>query len=136
MAEQADVDVARCGAPYCGQPLARAATGRRPRYCSANCRQAARRARVRAEEEAAARAAQLAGARATASRLWRPLEGAAYHDVPDLAALVLSCAADLDRPRAELSDAVSRLDHAAASLARMAREYRDNSELARRLADS
>jgi len=135
MAELADVDVARCGAPYCGQPLTVAATGRRPRYCSANCRQAARRARVRAAEEAAARAARLAEARAAASRLWRPME-AAVRDVPDLAALVLSCAADPGRPRADLSDAISRLDQAAAGLARMARDYRDNSDLARRLADS
>lgn len=136
MAEQADVDVARCGAPYCGQPLTPAATGRRPRYCSVNCRQAARRARVRAEEADAARAAQLAEARAAASRLWRPMEAAAFHDVPDIAALVLSCASDPGRPRAELAGAISRLDQAAAALARMARDYRDNSDLARRLADS
>ncbi len=131
-----DVDAARCAAPYCGQPLTRAATGRRSRYCSANCRQAARRARVRAEEEAAARAAQLAEARAITGRLWRPMEAAAFHDVPDLAALVLSCAADLNRPRADLHDAIGRLDDAAAGLARMAREYRAAAELARRLADS
>jgi hypothetical protein len=132
----ADVDVARCAAPYCGQPLTRAATGRRPRYCGPNCRQTARRARVRAEEEVAARAAQLAEARATTARLWRPMEAAAFHDVPDLAALVLSCAADLDRPRAALHDAIGQLDDAAAGLARMAREYRNATELARRLADS
>jgi hypothetical protein len=132
----ADDDAARCAAPYCGQPLARAATGRRPRYCGPNCRQAARRARVRAGEEAAARAAQLAAARATAARLWRPLEAAGLRDVADLAALVFSCAADLERPRADLHDAIGRLDQAAAGLARMAREYRDASELARRLADS
>ena len=135
MAEHANDGAGRCEAPYCGQPLTAAATGRRPRYCGPNCRQAARRARVRAQEEAAARAAQLAEAQAAASRLWRPME-AAVHDVPGLAALVLSCAADQDRPRAELADAISRLDQAAATLARMARDYRDNSDLARRLADS
>jgi hypothetical protein len=64
------------------------------------------------------------------------MEAAGLRDVGDLAALVFSCAADLERPRADLHDAISRLDDAAARLARMAREYRNASELARRLADS
>jgi hypothetical protein len=126
-------DVARCAGPYCSRPLPRAATGRRPLYCGQNCRQAARRARVRAGEEAAARAARLAGARATASRLFRPLEEAGFHTVADLAALVFSAAADPGRPRAELDQAVGDMLAAASELALTARRYRDASDLARQL---
>jgi hypothetical protein len=99
-------DAARCAGPGCGRALDRAATGRRALYCGQNCRQAARRARARAEEEAAARAARLAEAKATASRVWRPLEEAGFRTVADLAALVLATAADHERPRAEMDQAV------------------------------
>jgi hypothetical protein len=126
--------VARCSGPGCGQPVTRAATGRPARYCGGNCRQAARRARVRAEEEAAARAARLAEARTTTARLWRPLEAVGFRDVGEHAALVVSCAADPDRPRAELDQAIRGLHQAAADLAAMARDYRAAADLARELA--
>jgi hypothetical protein len=126
-------DFARCAGPYCGRPLARAATGRRPLYCGPNCRQAARRARVRAEEEAAARAARLADARVTASRLFRPLEEAGFHTVADLAALVFAAAVDPERPRDELDQAVGDMLAEASELALLARRYRDASDHARQL---
>ena len=129
-------DAARCAAPHCGRQLERAATGRRSLYCGQNCRQAARRARVRAQEEAAERAARLAGARATAGRLWRPLEEAGFHTVAELGALVVSCAADDTRPRAELDQAVNAMLEATGNLASMARQYRAATDLARQLAGS
>jgi hypothetical protein len=128
-----DDTVARCAGPGCGQPVTRAATGRPARYCGGNCRQAARRARVRAGEEAAARAARLAGAKATTARLWRPLEAAGFRDVGEHAALVVSCAADLARPRADLDQAIRELHQAAADLTAMARDYRAAADLARQL---
>jgi hypothetical protein len=130
-----DDAVARCAGPGCGRPLARAATGRPARYCGDNCRQAARRARVRAEQEAAARAARLGQARAATARLRRPLEAAGFRDVAERAALVLSCATDSGRPRRELDQAISGLHQAAAGLASLARQYREASDLARELAD-
>jgi hypothetical protein len=126
-------DFPRCAGPYCRRPLTRAATGRRPLYCGPNCRQAARRARVRAEEEAAARAARLADAKATASRLFRPLEETGFHTVADLAALVFAAAADPERPRAELDQAVGDMLAQASELAHLACRYRDASDLARQL---
>jgi len=125
-------DVARCAGPHCGRPLARAATGRRALYCGQNCRQAARRARIRAAEEAAARAARLAGARATTARLRRPLETAGHHDVGELAGTVVA-AASPGRPRSELEQAIRDLHQAAAHLASMARDYRAAADLARQL---
>lgn len=126
-------DSATCAGPWCRRPVARAATGRPALYCGPNCRQAARRARVRAEEEAAARAARLADAKATAGRLFRPLEEAAFHTVADLAALVLSAATDPGRARAELDQAADDMLTAAEELARLACCYRDASDLARQL---
>jgi hypothetical protein len=125
-------DTARCAGPGCGRPLPRAATGRPARYCGPNCRQAARRAKVRAEEEAAERAARLAQAKSTAARLWRPMETARF-GVAELAALVFDCAADDDRPRAELDRAADDMLTAARELARLARQYRDAAGLARQL---
>jgi hypothetical protein len=126
-------DTARCAGPGCGRPLPRAETGRPARYCGPNCRQAARRARVRAEEEAAGRAARLAEARATASRLYPLLDQAGFRTVADLAALVFSTAADAERPRAELDQAAGDMLTAAGELARLARRYRDAADLARQL---
>ena len=128
-----DDTVARCAGPGCGRPLARAATGRPARYCGDNCRQAARRAKVRAAEEAAARAARLAEAKATTDRLWRPLEAAGFRDVGEHAALVVSCAADPGRPRSALDQAISGLHQATAHLASIARQYRDAADLTREL---
>jgi len=124
---------ARCAGPGCVRPLDRAATGRPARYCGPNCRQAARREKARAAEEAAARAARLAEARATAARLSRPLEDAGFRTVADLAALVYAAATDPGRPRAELDQAIRDLDQAAARLAGIAREYRAATDLARHL---
>src|SRR5260370_38605162 len=119
-----DDTVARCAGPGCGRPLARAATGRRARYCGDNCRQAAHRAKARAAEEAAARAARLAEAKATTAPLWRPLEEAGFRAVAEHAARVLSCAADPGRPRRELHQALAGLRPAAAHLASIARQCR------------
>jgi hypothetical protein len=126
-------DTAECAGPDCGKPLPRAATGRPARYCGPNCRQAARRARVRADEEAAERAARLADAKATASRLFRPMEEAGFHGVADLAALVFAAAADPERPRAELDQAIEGMLAEASELALTARRFRDASDLARQL---
>ena len=126
-------DVARCAGPGCRRPLSRAGTGRPGRYCGANCRQAAHRARVRAEEEAAARAARLAEAKAAAGRQRRPREVAGSRTVPGLAALVLAAAADPGRPRAEMDQAVDGMLTAARRLAALAREYRSAADLARQL---
>lgn len=79
------------------------------------------------------RAARLADARATASRLFRPLEEAGFHTVADLAALVFAAAADHARPRAELDQAAGDMLAAASELAILARRYRDASDLARQL---
>lgn len=125
-------DTARCAGPGCGKSLPRAATGRPARYCGPNCRQAARRAKVRAEEETAERAARIAEARSTASRLWRPMETTRF-SVAELAALVFDCAADDSRPRAELGQAADDMLAAARELARLARQYRDAADLARQL---
>lgn len=62
-----------CGGPGCGQPLPRHGTGRPARYCGANCRQAARRARIRREEAEQLRGAQLAEAGDTAAQAGRLL---------------------------------------------------------------
>jgi hypothetical protein len=128
-----DDDDARCAGPGCLRTLGRAATGRRARYCGPNCRQAARREKVRAAEETAARAARLADARATAARLSGPLEETGFRTVADLAALVYAAAADPGRPRADLDQAIRDLDHATGRLAGIAREYRDAADLARHL---
>ncbi len=126
-------DVTRCAGPGCTRPLNRAATGRPPRYCGDNCRQAAHREKARAAQAERDRAGQLAAAKAATGRLWRPLEQAGFHDVAEHAALVLSCAADPARPRRELDQAVAELHHAAASLASLARQYREAADLTREL---
>ena len=126
-------DVARCAGPGCARPLNRAATGRPAKYCGDNCRQAARREKVRAAQAERDRAEQLAAAKAATARLWRPLEEAGFHDVADHAALVVSCATDPARPRRELDQAVADLHHAAANLASLARQYREAADLAREL---
>jgi hypothetical protein len=130
-----DTVTTRCAALGCGRAVTRAATGRPARYCGDNCRQAARRARVRAEEEAAARAARHAEARATTARLQRPLEAAGFRDVAEHAALVAACATDPVRPRRDLDQAISSLHQAAAVLAGLARQYREASDIAAELAE-
>lgn len=126
-------DVLRCAGPGCARPLNRPATGRPAKFCGDNCRQAAHREKVRAAQAERERAEQLAAAKATTTRLWRPLEEAGFHDVADHAALVMSCAADPDRPRRELDQALADLHHATANLASLARQYRDAADLTREL---
>jgi hypothetical protein len=126
-------DVVRCAGPGCARPLNRPATGRPAKYCGDNCRQAAHREKVRAAQAEQDRANQLAAAKAATARLWRPLEEAAFHDVADHAALVMSCAADQDRPRRELDQALADLNHATAILASIACQYRDAADLTREL---
>jgi hypothetical protein len=70
--------------------------GRRPQYCGTACRVAAHRERIRLAEAQRSLAAELAAARGTAARTWRPLE----EDVTEaagLAAAVLACAAGGNR---------------------------------------
>jgi hypothetical protein len=126
-------DVVRCAGPGCGRPLNRPATGRPAKYCGDNCRQAAHREKVRAAQAERERAGQLAAAKATTARLWRPLEEAGFHDVADHAALVVSCAADPDRPRREFDQALAGLHHATAILASIAGQVRDAVDLTREL---
>ena len=129
-------DVTRCAGPGCARPLNRPATGRPAKYCGGNCRQAAHREQARAAQVERDRADQLAAAKAATARLWRPLEEAGFRDVAEHAALVLSCATDPARPRRELDQAVAGLQHAAANLASLARQYREAASLARELAVS
>jgi len=126
-------DVVRCAGPGCGRPLNRPATGRPAKYCGDNCRQAAHREKVRAAQAERERAERLAAAKAATARLWRPLEEAGFHDVADHAALVMSCAADLDRPRREFDQALADLHHVTANLASLARQYREAADLTREL---
>jgi len=126
-------DVVRCAGPGCARPLNRPATGRPAKYCGDNCRQAAHREKVRAAQAERERAGQLAAAKATTARLWRPLEEAGFHDVADHAALVVSCAADPDRPRREYDQALADLHHATAILASIAGQVRDAVDLTREL---
>jgi hypothetical protein len=84
-----------------------------PGVLRSNCRQAARRARVRAEEQAAERATRLAQAKATADRMLPAMEQAGRRAVPGLAGLVLAAAADPGRPRAEADQGARELVDAA-----------------------
>ena len=70
-----------------------AATGRPTRYCGPNCRQAARRNRVRRAKAERLRALQLAEAAAIAARAWRHLE----EDAGEVAAAVVAAAAGTSR---------------------------------------
>jgi hypothetical protein len=59
----------RCGNPACGRPIERQATGRPARYCSASCRQAARRERLRLADAERQRVERL-GAEPTVAGLY------------------------------------------------------------------
>ena len=122
-----------CAGPDCRRKVEPRQTGRPARYCSASCRQAAHRARVRAAEDAAARAAQLAEAKATTARLRRPLEEAGFRTVADHAANVYASACDPGLPPADLDRAVAQLHLAAEELAVLARDYRHAADEAARL---
>ena len=120
----------RCEYRPCSRVLERAATGRPPRYCGPNCRQAAHRERVRQAEEAAAAAAELAEARATSARLWPQLEEASL-DVAETATAVLSYAAYEDpEDRGALEYKLGELRTGVAELERLALGYRRAEERA------
>lgn len=124
----------RCEYRPCSRVIERAATGRPPRYCSANCRQAAHRERVRQAEDAERRAAELADARVTAARLW-PLLEEASNDVAETASAVLSYAAHEDpEDRGALEFKLGELRAGAGELERLARGYRLAEERAAELA--
>lgn len=123
----------RCAWPPCGRPVERPATGRPGRYCGSNCRQSAYRERVRQAEAERDRAAQLARAKAEAARLWRPLEAAGFHDLPELAAAVVAYASDPADTRAGLADVLYRLRAAVGQLEGLAVGYRTAIDTAARL---
>ncbi|MFI5068135.1 MAG: hypothetical protein ACHP9Z_29715 [Streptosporangiales bacterium] len=124
---------ASCAAPHCSRPVPRSTTGRPGRYCSPACRQAAYRERARQAAVGQARAAQLADAKATAARLWRPLEQCGFSDLPELAAAVVAYAGDPDETRAGLAKVLTRLQETAERLAGLALGYRDATDTAARL---
>jgi hypothetical protein len=134
-------EIPRCAGPQCSRPLEARGTGRPGRYCSANCRQAAYRERVRQADAERDRAEQLAEAKAEQSRLWRPLEACGFHELPEIAAAVVAYASDLEvhivRPGdtpITLADVLLRLRTAAARLEGLAVGYRDATDTAARLA--
>jgi len=109
-------------------------TGRPALYCSALCRQAAYRGRVRQAEQAARIARDLAAAQATAARLWPQLETASL-DVSETAAAVLSYAAAEDEAdRGALAWKLGELRAAVGELERLALGYRQAARIAETLA--
>jgi hypothetical protein len=123
-------EVVRCAGPGCNRPLTRLGTGRPPKYCGPNCRQAAKRARDRAAEAERQRALRLAEAKATAARTWRPLEEIS-REAEELAAAVLAYAAGGDRR--DLTAKLAELHGAVGQLERLAMTYFDAAELAGQL---
>jgi hypothetical protein len=116
-----------CANPACARPLMQRATGRPGRYCSASCRQAAYRDRLRQADRAARDAQRLVDARADMARLWPQLETASL-DAAETAAAVLSYVAiedeaDLEWKLRELRREIDRLE-------RLALAYRRAAELA------
>lgn len=110
--------------------IERAVTGRPPRYCGPNCRQAAHRERARAAAAAEAVAAELADARATAARLFPQLEVASL-DVAETATAVLSYAAYEDpEDQGALEFKFGELRAGVAELERLALGYRRAEERA------
>jgi hypothetical protein len=123
-------NVNRCANPDCRAVIEPRPTGRPARYCGAACRQAAHRGRVRAAEDAAERAARLAGAKATVARLRRPLEEAGFRTVADHAANVYASAADPGLDVADLDQSLAQLRLAVEELAVLARDYRHAADAA------
>jgi hypothetical protein len=109
-----------CKGPACTRTLASQPTGRPPRYCSHACRQAAYRERLRIAEQARERAAQLAAARATMTRL-APQLGQRAAQGNDLMAAVAR-AATSGTPDA-LAHALGQLQAATSQLARLGQDY-------------
>ena len=104
----------------CGKPLEQLRRGRPRRYCSDGCRKAAQRGRDRGAALDRRRAAELATARATTARTWRPLEEASM-EAADLAAAILAYAAG-DDPGA-LAVKLGELRAAVDALASLAEAY-------------
>lgn len=114
-----------CAGPYCGRPIKRAATGRPARYCSANCRQDAKRARDRARAEAAELAEALRHARNTVEDTGAGLAETVHgRFVPQRIAEAYAAAVDPARPNAELDQALDALALEVSILAALAREHR------------
>jgi hypothetical protein len=110
-----------------GQP------GRPRKYCSASCRSAAYRERVRLAEEAAARVARLVSARALAARAL-PLAERASGQLATQASVVFRSAADASAGRGELVGALAELDRLVTGLRHHAVQYRDAADEAATLA--
>jgi|HubBroStandDraft_6_1064221.scaffolds.fasta_scaffold00231_15 hypothetical protein len=122
-----------CEYAPCSQVIERAATGRPPRYCGPNCRQAAHRERVRLAEEAAARAARLASARATTRAAFPRAEGY-VSSVGDLAAEAFRVMADDQSGRPVMWAAFRELHRCVDAFERVALEYQDAADEAAALA--
>jgi len=83
-------DVLRCANPACGRPIERRPNGRPACYCSASCRQAARRERLRQAEAERQRPERLGADRAVPDRcrgaiqvaVLRAHDHAAYQEAP------------------------------------------------------
>jgi predicted nucleic acid-binding Zn ribbon protein len=118
----ADSNERKC--PVCHGPITARATGRPARYCSDNCRQAAHRERAREAKAARQLAADLANAKATMQRLFRPMEETS-HEVAELAGEVFGTAADPGRDPAALAKALAAFAWAAQRLERYALDYQD-----------
>lgn len=110
-------DPAACG--QCGKPIAPQQRGRPRRWCSDACRKAAQRARNRPAVDERRRAAQLAVARAEASRAWKHLQATAG-ETQALAGAVLAAASG---DPAGLETALAEFGAAARELADLARRH-------------
>jgi hypothetical protein len=106
-----------CAGPGCGRPLPSRGTGRPGRYCGANCRQAARRARIRAEEAEQLRRTQLAEAKDTATQAGRLLAQEARAAGALAAAVAAAAAGDDWRALADARTAFRDMTRAVEALA-------------------
>ena len=129
----ADDNRQRCAGPSCHRVIEVKPTGRPALYCGDNCRQAARRGRVREIEAARQLAERLAAAQATMQRLFRPLEET-YREVAELAGEVFGTAADPGRDPDALGKVLAEFAWAAERLQRYALDYQDADNQARTLA--
>jgi hypothetical protein len=104
----------QCARPQCSRLVPHRQTGRPARYCSALCRQAAYRERVRQAEQERRRAQGLAEAQATAARIWPEFEAAILDQSDGLAALQSYAAAGgrdgRDAAEWKLAELLSGLD--------------------------
>jgi predicted ATPase with chaperone activity len=123
------VDVrTRCAGPLCLRDVEPRATGRPARYCSATCRQAAHRDRVRQAEAAADIARRLESARAAAAVAFPQIDMYAGH--AEMSAREVAGLAAAGADRAALAAALGELHRAASALERVTRDYRAAADLA------